>query len=304
MTLRAAIVTDCPGWHGARLRQAFTERDITTEYVSLQACRLDMVSSGATVCLPGFADQLPDAVFVRGIPGGNLEQVVYCLNVLHAMQAAGVIVYNDGRAIERSVDKSFTSFVLALNGVPTPETWVTADPNEAAAITAAHAASDSPLVCKPLFGSQGKGLCLVSDVDTLPAADAVRGVWYLQRFVGTAGRHAADWRVFVVGGKAVAAMRRTADGWVKNVAQGARCQAILPEGEMRRLAERAVACLNMNYAGVDLIRDLDDKWWVIEVNSVPAWRGLQRVTSFDIAACLVDDLVRGFRTPALTEVVS
>lgn len=304
VTLRVAIVTDNPGWHGARLRKAFTQRDIASVYVSLQACRLDMIRSGTKVHLPGFADELPDAVFVRGIPGGSLEQVVYYLNVLHAMQAAGVVVYNNGRAIERSVDKSFTSFVLAHSGVPTPETWVTADPNEAAAITVAHATRDRPLVCKPLFGSQGKGLCLVSGVDTLPCVENVRGVWYLQRFVGTLDVHAGDCRVLVVGGRAIAAMRRTAQGWIKNVAQGALCQAALPEGEIRQLAEHAVGCLNMNYAGIDLIRDSDGKWWVIEVNSVPAWKGLQRVTSIDIAACLADDLLRGFRTSALSGVVS
>lgn len=304
MTLHVAIVTDEPGWHGKRLREAFAQRGVASDYVSLPECRLNVATSRPSVRVPGFGDKLPDAVFIRGIPGGSLEQIVYYLNVLHALQAAGVVVYNDGRAIERSVDKSFTSFVLAQNDVATPETWVTADPDEALAVVTAHATPECPLICKPLFGSQGKGLCLVSDTDSLPSVDDVRGVWYLQRFVGVLDRHASDWRVFVVGGSAIAAMRRTADGWVTNMAQGAYCQAALPEGEIRELAERAVGGLNMHYAGVDLMHDLNGKWWVIEVNSIPAWKGLQSVTSVDIAACLVNDVLRRCQPPTFSEVVN
>lgn len=47
----------------------------------------------------------------------------------------------------------------------------------------------------------------------------------------------------------------------------------------------------MDYAGVDLMRDAQGNWWVIEINSVPAWRGLQRVTAVDIAEALADDLL-------------
>ncbi len=92
-------------------------------------------------CFPGYEDRLPDGVFVRGVPGGTLEQVVLRLDVLHALKLLGVPVYNDGRAIERTVDKAMTSFVLASAGIPTPATWVTESESEVAALVRAEVAA-------------------------------------------------------------------------------------------------------------------------------------------------------------------
>jgi RimK family alpha-L-glutamate ligase len=304
-----AIVTDEPGWHGRQLRRAFSARGVDSHYVSLQDSRITLGKS-ADIYLPEFDTQLPDAVFVRGVPGGSLEQVVFYLNVLHALKALGVPVYNDGRAIERSVDKSLTSLIMQQAGLPTPPTWICTDPDKALTITKRETGGNRALVCKPLFGSQGKGVCLVRSTTDLPPAESVNHVWYLQRFIGELDsanglqlhHQASDWRVFVVGGKAVAAMQRRASGLVANLAQGGRCHAALIDGKLRQLAEHAVDSLDMAYAGVDLMRDASGSWWVIEVNSIPAWRGLQSVTRFDIAACLADDLLRRCESNPIGEV--
>jgi len=290
MTLQVAVVTDDPGWHGKRLHEAFMARGVTCLFSSLTHARIEM-DRQVQVVLPGFESGLPDAVFVRGIPGGTLQQVVFHLNVLHILQALGVRVYNDGRAIERSVDKGLTTARLSQKGIPTPATWVCAERPMAEAITERETASGHQLICKPLFGSQGKGIVLVKNRADLPDADAIHHVWYLQRFIEQSDDLACDWRVFVISGVAVAAMRRSTSGWLANVAQGGICHAAVPEGELKHLAEQAVACVDMDYAGVDLMRDALGNWWVIEINSVPAWRGLQRVTSVNIASVLADDLL-------------
>ena len=301
--MHVAIVTDDPGWHGARLREAFAARGVTGAFSSLSTAVLRL-QDVPPVVLGGFTDRLPDAVFVRGVPGGTLEQTVFQLNALHALQDLGVPVYNDGRAIERSVDKAYTTLRLHHAGIATPPTWVTADPDVAREIVRRETARRDVRLCKPLFGSQGQGIAVVAAACDLPDVAEVNGVWYLQRFVGERSDTATDWRVMVVGGRAIAAMRRSAPGWRANVAQGGQCQAALPEGECARLAEAAAGCLDMAYAGVDLMRDRDGSWWVIEVNSIPAWRGLQSVCQIDIAASLVDDLLRRCGTSRLDEVVS
>ena len=122
MKRRIAIVTDDPGWHGARLKAAFAARGCDSSLLSLQACGLDL-SSESGLSLPGF-DRLPDGVFVRGVPGGSLEQVVLYLDVLHLLKRLGVTVYNDARAIELSVDKGMSSCLLHAAGIPTPAAWV------------------------------------------------------------------------------------------------------------------------------------------------------------------------------------
>ena len=287
-----AVFTDTPGWHGERLQAAFGERGWRTVFASLAHCSLHLGDGEARVRVPGFGSEPPLAAFVRGVAAGTLEEVVLRLNVLHALKAAGTRVYNDGRAIERSVDKGLTSFLLADAGVPTPPTLVTATRSEAEAFVAAQLDAGHGVVSKPLFGSQGTDVVRVADPAELPCSEAANGVWYLQRYVAGAGAHPEDWRLFVIGGRTVAAMRRDG-GWPANVARGARCQAAVPSGDAAVLAERAVAALGMDYAGVDLLRDGSGGWWLIEVNSIPAWHGLQAVTDTDLAALLVDDLLAG-----------
>ncbi|MCB1800421.1 MAG: RimK family alpha-L-glutamate ligase [Gammaproteobacteria bacterium] len=293
---RVAIVTDDPGWHGSQLSMAFKRRGVDSCFTSLSKARIRLESE-PTVELQGFERHLPDAVFVRGVPGGTLEQVVFHLNVLHALRSLGVPVYNDGRAIERSVDKSLTTLRLRQAGLPSPATWVCTDHESAAEIVSMVAARGHKLLCKPLFGSQGNGIVRVATPDDLPAADLAAHVWYLQQFIGDGADGASDWRVFVVGGHAIAAMRRTAPGWLANVAQGGRCHPAVADGELAQLAEAATRCLDMAYAGVDLMRDDDGRWWLIEVNSIPAWKGLQAVCQIDIAGRLVDDLLSICQSP-------
>jgi tetrahydromethanopterin:alpha-L-glutamate ligase len=293
VTLRIAIVTDDPGWHGKRLRRAFEARNGEVHYASLRNCHIDLQRGCSGLWIPGFEDRLPDGVFVRGVPGGTLEQVVLRLDVLHALRAAGVPVYNDGRAIERTVDKGMTTFLLARAGLPTPPTCVTETAAEARAFLQEETAAGHKVVAKPLFGSQGVGLQRLSAGMDLPDAADCNGVWYLQRYVETgpadAGWH--DWRVFVIGGVAAAAMVRRGASWVNNVAQGARCESAMLEHDLARLAVAACRAVGADYAGVDLVRDRDERFQILEVNGVPAWKGLQTVTDVDIADRLVDDFI-------------
>ena len=302
---RIAIITDDPGWHGARLKQAFGVRGFDACYVSLTACRLNLDSEGPPVFMPGFETELPDGVFVRGVPGGSLQQVSFFLDVLHGLALLGVPVYNDARSIERTVDKGMTSFLLHCAEIPTPPAWVCNDRNTALAIAARELAQGHQLVSKPLFGSQGEGVQRHRSLDDLDMLAESNGIFYLQRFV-SCGSNYHDWRVFVIRGKAIAAMRRYGVSWLNNVAQGAHCEPErLDDTVLRRLAEDAAGAIDMPYAGIDIIRDEMGGYSVIEVNSVPAWKGLQSVSDVVIADRLADDfLSKCVRRPLLERAVA
>ena len=300
---RVAVFTDDPGWHGARLAEAFGARGWEAHNVSLQSCGLDLAEGSSGVRIPGFG-ALPDGAFVRGVPGGTLEEVVFYLDVLHALRRLGVLVYNPAQAIERSVDKGMTSFLLHGAGIPTPPSWVLRDPDAARARLGHELERGHELVLKPLFGSQGDGLARLRALSDLPDPAACNGIYYLQRFVCAGTAKAQDYRVFVIGGRAMAAMRRVADqGWISNVAQGAVCHPTVLEPDLRALAEGAAGALEMAYAGVDILRDASGRAWVIEVNGVPAWKGLQQVCGLDIAEALVADFVRCHRGEPRLEAV-
>jgi glutathione synthase/RimK-type ligase-like ATP-grasp enzyme len=126
------------------------------------------------------------------------------------------------------------------------------------------------------------------------------GLHYLQRFLPAslppsqaAGGPGHDWRVLVIGGRAVAAMRRVSAHWIHNVAQGARVEPAELTPALANLAEAATAALGLDYAGVDLMPapGAAQPIQILEVNGVAAWRGLQQVTDFRIARAIVDDLL-------------
>src|SRR5262249_35555026 len=151
------------------------------------------------------------------------------LGLLHALSEHRVRVINSPRAIERCVDKSMTSFLLARAGVPTPATWAVEDIERARAIVADETTAGHELVAKPLFGSQGRGLRRVRRTEELPAADEVAGVWYLQRYIGGVERW-HDYRVLVLDGVPLAAMRRSGMSWTTNICQGGRPEAVAATG--------------------------------------------------------------------------
>lgn len=245
--------------------------------------------------IPGFEDALPEAAFVRGINAGSFEQVTFRLTILHALRAAGVVVYNDARTIERTVDKGMTSWLLMRAGVPTPPTWTCESSEAAIAVVRRNARDGQRLVLKPLFGSRGKGLELIDHPRALPAPESVNGVYHLQRFVPHGRRESEgtseDWRIMVVAGRAVAAMRRRSGDWITNRARGARCIGATPTPEFAELAVAAARAVGAAYAGVDVIVAADGRPLVLEVNGIPAFKGLQEASGIDVAAALADDLL-------------
>jgi RimK family alpha-L-glutamate ligase len=279
-TAEVALLGAGTGWHTARLEAALSAEGLTGRRVAFSTCGFEPGRPGLRL---GRRATLPAAAVVRSIPAGSFEQVTLRLGFLHALERLGVPVINTPTSIERCVDKSATSFLLAAGGLPTPPSWTVETLEAAAGIVAAEAERGYELVLKPLFGAQGTGLTRIAEPPDLPPAEAVGGVWHLQRYVGRqSGWH--DYRVFVIAGRAVAAMIRHGAQWITNVRQGGR-PAPVPAGERAAVDALAVAAADVTgafHAGVDLI-ETPDGLAILEVNSMPAWQGLQSVADVDIA---------------------
>ena len=177
-----------------------------------------------------------DAVLPRIIPRGSLEQMVFRVDALHWLESLGVVVMNPARAIERTVDKFYTSALLEAAGLPTPRTVVCERMDDA--LAAFRELRD--VVVKPLFGSGGRGMVRVSDEEiahrVFRALDLERAVYYVQETLPHPGR---DLRAFVVGERVVAAAWRCAEDWRTNVARGARVEAASLTPEWRELSIRS-----------------------------------------------------------------
>jgi ribosomal protein S6--L-glutamate ligase len=300
MTAMQVVVLSKAGWHADELCRALGERGHcgrVLPYESLVA----RFTGGGEAALTG--DRLAildaDAVLARFIPAGSLEQIIFRVDALHWIEEHGVPVMNSPRAIERSVDKFYTDARLREAGLPTPETVVCEGAAEAltaigAMLAERHANAIGEVVIKPIFGSMGHGIVRVSDPDVafrvLQPLDRIGAVFYVQRAVDSGGR---DVRVFVVGGRALAAIeRRAADGdWRANVSRGGSARSIELPTAWSSLAIRAAAAVGADYAGVDLLPCHDGRVFVLEVNGIPGWQGLQAATGIDVAGSIVDHLV-------------
>ncbi|HVZ03698.1 RimK family alpha-L-glutamate ligase [Hyphomicrobium sp.] len=275
-------------WHARRIVRSLEEMGARVTVSSLPHCAFDTgLPSG--IDIPGFDGALPDGVFVRSISAGTLEQITFRLGLLHALRESGVRVWNDARAIERCVDKSQTTFLLHKNGIPTPRTRVCETLQHAQEYTDGL---DRPLVMKPLFGSQGKGIGMISSASELPAAETVDEMYYMQDYVAPKDGIFEDWRVLATRHRVIAAMIRRGTSWVTNIHQGGKAKAHLPDDEMIAVSMAAMRAVDADYAGIDLIRAADGKLQVLEVNSNPAWRGLQGVADVNIAWAIAEDFLR------------
>ena len=284
--MQIVVLAARTGWHTHELERAAAERGhqaVVLPYEGLVA------SIGPAPGLRSRSTELDgvDAVLARIIPSGSLEQIIFRVDALHRLEDRGVRVMNSPRAIERTVDKFWTSALLEQCGIPTPETVVCDNVEEA--IAAFRALGD--VIVKPLFGSMGLGMVRVSDEEmafrVFRTIEQIRGVYYLQRTIDHDG---VDIRAFVVGGRVLGAIERRATGWRTNLARGGTARSVVLSEEWSALAVRAAAAVGADYAGVDLLADSDGKVYVLEVNGIPGWKGLQEATSIDVAGRLVDFL--------------
>jgi ribosomal protein S6--L-glutamate ligase len=289
MTTLVALVSGL-GWHVADLQRAAQRLDILLHAVPFPEVSARVGAQSGDPAIPASGIDLlgVDGVLVRMMPPGSLEQVVFRMDALHRVMAGGIPVLNPPRAVETAVDKYLTLAALAAGGIPVPPTWVG---QSAAAALLALDDLGGDVVVKPLFGSEGRGLVRISDREvgwrTFHALERIGAVLYLQRFIRHPGH---DLRVFVLQGAVLGAMRRhaTAGEWRTNVSLGGRAERIRLDSESERLAINAARLIGAEMAGVDLIFDHDrERLLVLEVNAVPGWRALSKVTGIDVAAAIL-----------------
>src|SRR5919206_518103 len=216
-----AILGSTGGWHAERLERALTARGHECGFAPVTRM-VGRIDGGVALAGRELALHECDAVLVRGIPRGSLEQVVFRVDALHALAAVGVRAVNSPHAIERTVDKFLASALLAAAGVPTPRTIAC---ERAAEALEAFAELGSDVIVKPLFGSMGFGMTRIDDRDVAArvfrALELERAVYYLQEALPHGG---VDIRALVVGDRVVAAIERVGDGWRANLARGGRAR--------------------------------------------------------------------------------
>ena len=288
-TRRLLILSDEPHEtheHASSLKSAAERKGVRVHVRPYNACALTGHTTGITL---QNTTAPYDAVLARSIAQGSLQEITFKLSILHGFEQANIPVINRPAAIEATIDKGRCMHILHHHTLPIPPTWTTSCQQQALAIVRAHASPDEPLVFKPLFGAQGKGITLVHSPTELPSPQQADGVWHLQRFIPCTTKQGAfqNWRVLVIGTKAHATMCRVSPSWINNASLQATC-SLVTEPALEDLAVRAARALDLTYGGIDMIRDSNNQPLILEANSIPAWRALEKSGAEKVAPALID----------------
>lgn len=212
---------------------------------------------------------------------------------VRVLEHLGVRCVNSSLAVELCSDKLRTTLALHAAGIPVPRTMVATSPEGA---LDAIEAIGYPAVLKPTIGSWGR---LVSRVNDRDAAEAIvehrdtlgsvqQHVYYVQEHIRKPGR---DIRVFVVGGRAIAAITRTSEHWVTNTARGAVAAGLSISSDLRDLCERSVASVHADICAIDVLECPDRGYLVNEINHSMEFRNSVTTSGVDIPGLVADHVI-------------
>jgi ribosomal protein S6--L-glutamate ligase len=229
------------------------------------------------------------ALLVRTMPIGSLEQTIFRMNALHVAQSNGVRVVNPPRALEIAIDKWLTLETVRQHGLAIPRTICCQTRDQA---MEAWDSIGCDCVVKPIFGGEGRGILRVTDADmawrVFTTLEQLRAVIYCQEFLQGPGY---DLRLLVIA-DAIFCVKRSAKGdWRTNVARGGTAQAHEPTFEQIQIAFKAARAVGASIAGVDLLTDSQGRDVVLEVNAVPGWKATARALDVDIARVVLEKLL-------------
>jgi ribosomal protein S6--L-glutamate ligase len=232
-----------------------------------------------------------DAVLVRTMPLGSVEQIVFRMNALHVAQSAGVQVLNPPRCLEIAIDKWLTLDIARQSGIETPRT-ICCQTREDALLAFESLGCDC--IVKPIFGGEGRGIVRVTDADmawrVFSTLEQLQSVIYIQEFLVSQGY---DLRLLVVGDELFCVRRENHGDWRSNVARGGQAIPHEPTFEQISIAFRACKAIQGWMIGVDILPTIDGRNVLLEVNAVPGWRATAAALNVDMAQLVLNRLHDG-----------
>lgn len=229
-----------------------------------------------------------DAVLVRTMPLGSVEQIVFRMNALHVAQSAGVQVLNPPRCLEIAIDKWLTLDIARQSGIETPRT-ICCQTREDALLAFEMLGRDC--IVKPIFGGEGRGIVRVTDADmawrVFSTLEQLQSVIYIQEFLVSQGY---DLRLLVVGDELFCVRRENHGDWRSNVARGGQAIPHEPTFEQISIAFRACKAIQGWMIGVDILPTMDGRNVLLEVNAVPGWRATAAALNVDMAQLVLNRL--------------
>jgi RimK family alpha-L-glutamate ligase len=231
-----------------------------------------------------FEELDPYGALVRGFGAAATQKIFFRLDLLNAMEEYGLKLINSRESLEIASDKFLTSIYLDRHNIPTPKTIICENSNDA---LDSFEELGGDVILKPLYGSKGIGITRINDrgfaENVIYSLGQLNDVFYIQEFIKHNNR---DIRVLVLGNKAIAGMYRVSNNWKTNIHSGATMEPIELTKEIKNLALKAAKITKTEIAGVDIVES-EKGLLVLEVNSIPGFTALQKVTDINLAGEIV-----------------
>ena len=284
--MRIAVLSTVRSWYWRDLLRAAGSR------YQLDCCAFDDLQAAlgdvATPRVAAGTHELNsyDAVLVRTMPPGTLEQVVFRMNALAQVEKHNTRVLNPARSLEIAVDKYLTLARLADCGLRVPATITCQTWRQA---MDAFGMLRGDVVVKPIFGGEGRGITRIDDpalaLRAFKMLEQLGAVIYLQQYIPHNG---CDLRLLVIGQQVLGMRRSNSTDWRTNVSRGASTEPLQVDDKLRCLALTAAAAVGCPLAGVDLLPAADGQLYALEVNAVPGWKALASTLRLDVARMVLE----------------
>lgn len=219
------------------------------------------------------------------------------LNIITSFEKEGFFVVNPRDSIETCGDKYRTYLSLLDENIPTPKTALITKPEKVMEIHK-KVGGKFPVVVKTIRGSKGKGVFIVESEKSLKSSvEAIEKIdkdqeLIIQEFIPI--NH--DFRVIVLNGKVIAAMKRTSSTkkeFRTNYSLGGSVAKVVLEKDIEQIAVKAARAVGCYYAGVDIaISKKTGKPYVLEVNSSPGSEGVEKATGKNIIRKFVKSIIK------------
>ena len=291
--LKIGVLASNPDlYSNRRLVEAGEARGHEMVFLNIKQCYMKMDADNPEVHYRGGAI-LND--FDAIIPRIRPSMTFYGCALARHFESLGVYVQNTAEAITSSRDKLFSLQLLQKSGLDIPTTGFANSPMDTNDLI--EMVGGAPLIVKLLEGSQGRGVVLAETgkaaESVINAFKALRANLLVQEFVKEAD--GKDLRCFVIDGKVVASIMRTAapGEFRANIHQGGSASSVRISADERKLAIKAAKTLGLKVAGVDIIRSRKGPL-LLEVNSSPGLEGIEGASGKDVAGAMITAIEKRF----------
>ena len=286
-----AIISDLHDWHSDQIEYFLKQSKFKVLKVSFEEIKFSFKKNKVYFENNKLLNNI-HGVWVRFLKNGTIEEITTKLTILHLLYESNIYIHNSGLTIEKTVDKVRTTGILEVNNIKSPKTTVWFGKNKKNLNN--NFCKKAKYLVKPIFGSQGKNILLVKNLNELKKINAIGEVFYLQEFIKSQEKEFTDVRVLVSNNRVISSMERYSNHYITNVFQGAKYRQIFLKKNIKDLCVKISKIFKLGYGGIDLKITTKDIY-VLEINSVPSWKTIQKVSKINISERLVKDFIRNIK---------